>query len=443
MMCSSGDAPTTPQSSVVVVAAAAAPGEPSSRSNAKKAIIKVVPNRKRFHGAGISLNQAAQAPLIHPPPPASTTKRPRTTAIHLDSKADVESKLVMAVSGGSGSQSTTDKFLRKATRRAVAHQYDMTLANARLKAAWSTKFTVQVLAHGRMKVRFLAGVRAWREEEVDCLQPTELRTALNDSPDEDNTDILDHRSMRNAAAKAAMARLREATTAMNRQDLPPTISIQSTLSPHTSTTALPILFEAPATAINDKFEEAAASVTVLCDACGKARIVLAADAANNGLLDSIDEQSTTSGGCAKPDDEVLGVVQGDMEVAQSLDAVGMKSRKALANADADALFSTWRRTCPRHVTTLDALELIVQEARRYELDECMQQHVLQDAPHGVLAALEAAKLATPHDLARTPADLIVRELEMFHVTEAVVATWQALANDAMEMSPWMEDWRSV
>ncbi|RHY37075.1 hypothetical protein DYB38_002992 [Aphanomyces astaci] len=230
---------------------------------------------------------------------------------------------------------------------------------------------------------------------------------------------------------------------MNRQDLPPTISIQSTLSPHTSTTALPILFEAPATAINDKFEEAAASVTVLCDACGKARIVLAADAANNGLLDSIDEQSTTSGGCAKPDDEVLGVVQGDMEVAQSLDAVGMKSRKALANADADALFSTWRRTCPRHVTTLDALELIVQEARRYELDECMQQHVLQDAPHGVLAALEAAKLATPHDLARTPADLIVRELEMFHVTEAVVATWQALANDAMEMSPWMEDWRSV
>ncbi|RHY53029.1 hypothetical protein DYB30_008178, partial [Aphanomyces astaci] len=151
MMCSSGDAPTTPQSSVVVVAAAAAPGEPSSRSNAKKAIIKVVPNRKRFHGAGISLNQAAQASLIHPPPPASTTKRPRTTAIHLDSKADVESKLVMAVSGGSGSQSTTDKFLRKATRRAVAHQYDMTLANARLKAAWSTKFTVQVLAHGRMK----------------------------------------------------------------------------------------------------------------------------------------------------------------------------------------------------------------------------------------------------------------------------------------------------
>ncbi|KAF0754210.1 hypothetical protein AaE_005423 [Aphanomyces astaci] len=260
--------------------------------------------------------------------------------------------------------------------------------------------------------------------------------------------------MRNAAAKAALARLREATTAMNRQDLPPTISIQSTLSPHTSTTALPILFETPATAISDKFdEEEAASVTVLCDACGKARIVLAADAANNGLLDSIDEQSTTwicaqlrdqrSGGCAKPDDEVLGVVQGDMEVAQSLDAVGMKSRKALANADADALFSTWRRTCPRHVTTLDALESIVQEARRYELDECMQQHVLQDAPHGVLAALEAAKLATPHDLARTPADLIVRELEMFHVTEAVVATWQALANDAMEMSPWMEDWRSV
>ncbi|RHZ18483.1 hypothetical protein DYB37_011030, partial [Aphanomyces astaci] len=440
---SSGDATTTPQSSVVVVAAAAAPGEPSSRSNAKKAIIKVVPNRKRFHGAGISLNQAAQAPLIHPPPPASTTKRPRTTAIHLDSKADVESKLVMAVSGGSGSQSTTDKFLRKATRRAVAHQYDMTLANARLKAAWSTKFTVQVLAHGRMKVRFLAGVRAWREEEVDCLQPTELRTALNDSPDENNTDILDRRSMRNAAAKAAMARLREATTAMNRQDLPPTISIQSTLSPHTSTTALPILFEAPATAINDKFdEEEAASVTVLCDACGKARIVLAADAANNGLLDSIGEQSTTWT-CAQPDDEVLGVVQGDLEVAQSLDAVGMKSRKALANADADALFSTWRRTCPRHVTTLDALESIVQEARRYELDECMQQHVLHDAPDGVLAALEAAKLATPHDLARTPADLIVREVEMFHVTEAVVATWQALANDAMEMSPWMEDWRSV
>ncbi|RHY87019.1 hypothetical protein DYB35_002989 [Aphanomyces astaci] len=349
----------------------------------------------------------------------------------------------MAVSGGSGSQSTTDKFLRKATRRAVAHQYDMTLANARLKAAWSTKFTVQVLAHGRMKVRFLAGVRAWREEEVDCLQPTELRTALNDSPDENNTDILDRRSMRNAAAKAAMARLREATTAMNRQDLPPTISIQSTLSPHTSTTALPILFEAPATAINDKFdEEEAASVTVLCDACGKARIVLAADAANNGLLDSIGEQSTTWT-CAQPDDEVLGVVQGDLEVAQSLDAVGMKSRKALANADADALFSTWRRTCPRHVTTLDALESIVQEARRYELDECMQQHVLHDAPDGVLAALEAAKLATPHDLARTPADLIVREVEMFHVTEAVVATWQALANDAMEMSPWMEDWRSV
>jgi hypothetical protein len=70
----------------------------------------------------------------------------------------------------------------------VEHQYEMTLANARLQAALGRKFEIQVVknvqrlgeteAAVEMKVRFKEGPRKWKEEVVQMLQPIELQAIL-------------------------------------------------------------------------------------------------------------------------------------------------------------------------------------------------------------------------------------------------------------------------
>ncbi|KAF0694992.1 Aste57867_14161 [Aphanomyces stellatus] len=491
----------------------------------KVVAIKVVPNRKRFQGAGVRLSDTADTstppPLLRSTPAAA----PKRKAIHLGSKEDVEMNLVQAVRGGGGGSSTADKFMRKATKAAVVHQYDMTLANARLQAAWGSQYSMQMMDGGKMKVRFLARSRTWTEEVVDCLQPTEIQAAIKyvvlagggDKemlkpfnmaqvsprvfwslarlysgnverglqtllPDEDwafldtrtrtlsakameaqatgggrwrkeEPDVLppivdflsddddgstlvasqettvphvDAKAVRNAAARAALARLHQHT----RPD---------TAAPPPPPTEAPI--------VDEDIETTDATITVLCDNCGKARVVSAADRVVVGIADDAPWMCNElvrvgrSGGCAMPDDELVRLVE-SARVAACLDALGVHGRAQLANADMELVFSAWRRQFPHDVMSLDVLEAHVEEARFQELDDRMQE-IVGDAD--VVHHLEASKVATPYDLRTTPGDLILRELAPKFPTFSIkeVEAWQAAAAAAMEAAPWMDEWRSV
>ncbi|KAG6609334.1 uncharacterized protein IUM83_00511 [Phytophthora cinnamomi] len=108
----------------------------------------------------------------------------RTRAINLTSKEDVEISLVNAVSGQS--KDRTAKFFRAATKNAVEHQYELTLATARLNAALSHNFEIEELSTARradgsaakLRVRFKETPRKWKEETVDLLKSDELQAIL-------------------------------------------------------------------------------------------------------------------------------------------------------------------------------------------------------------------------------------------------------------------------
>ncbi|KAL3673542.1 hypothetical protein V7S43_001249 [Phytophthora oleae] len=105
-------------------------------------------------------------------------------AINLTSKEDVEISLVNAVSGQSNDRAA--KFFRAATKNAVEHQYELTLANARLNAALAHKFEIKELSSTRradgsaakLHVRFKETPRKWKEETVDLLKVDELQAIL-------------------------------------------------------------------------------------------------------------------------------------------------------------------------------------------------------------------------------------------------------------------------
>ncbi|KAF1335459.1 hypothetical protein FI667_g1244, partial [Globisporangium splendens] len=123
---------------------------------------------------------------------ASPHRYKRVRNINLSSKDEIGISLANAVSGVSSDRAA--KFFRAATRTAVDYQYEMALANARLNAALSNNFTIQVLTGTRrisssangdsdhaaveMKVAFKESPRKWKEEVVVMLQPTELQAIL-------------------------------------------------------------------------------------------------------------------------------------------------------------------------------------------------------------------------------------------------------------------------
>ncbi|CAK4188877.1 unnamed protein product [Aphanomyces euteiches] len=533
MLGAPSTAPAAPQPSVEPNVA----GKP-------KAVIKVTPNRKRFQGTGVKLSDSTPttAPAISSntsvpattggAPSSASTLEPkrRRTMINLGSKEDVEIKLVQAVSGGGSTK--TDKFFRKATKTAVAYQYDTALANTRLKAAWANKFIIQMVDARQMKVRFMDGVRTWKEEIVDCLQPTELRTAIQyavldgdkemlkpfnmaqcsprvfwslarlyngdvgaglaallphedwsfldtrtrtlsakaleslatgggrwrkeeeELPDETapvpivpvqhnheemakkaeeeaRARTVDLRALRNATARAALARLHQPS-------MPPSATAV------TPTTAQKVSKNDE----EDGEKEEDETLTVFCDDCGKARIVAVADKDRVNLQDDEEDKPWTcanlaaidrSSGCAAPDDELVCAVD-SIATAATLDALQVTRRLELANANAEELFSKWRRQFPTQTTSLDRIEALIQEARFQQLDDCMQE-ILAQAPSGTFQVLEAAKVATPYDLSATPVDLLWREVEGVSLEE--VQGWQTAAKQAMEISPWMEQWRSI
>ncbi|GMF10363.1 unnamed protein product [Phytophthora lilii] len=108
----------------------------------------------------------------------------RSRAINLTSKVDVEISLVNAVSGQSHGRAAT--FFRAATKNAVEHQYELTLATARLNAALAHNFEIEELTTTRradggaakLRVRFKETPRKWKEETVDLLKTDELQAIL-------------------------------------------------------------------------------------------------------------------------------------------------------------------------------------------------------------------------------------------------------------------------
>lgn len=108
----------------------------------------------------------------------------RSRAINLTSKEDVEISLVNAVSGQSKGRAA--KFFRAATKNAVEHQYELTLATARLNAALSHNYEIEEQSTTRradgsaakLRVRFKETPRKWKEETVDLLKTDELQAIL-------------------------------------------------------------------------------------------------------------------------------------------------------------------------------------------------------------------------------------------------------------------------
>ncbi|KAF1775440.1 Zinc finger, CW-type [Phytophthora cactorum] len=108
----------------------------------------------------------------------------RSKAINLTSKEDVEISLVNAVSGQSHGRAA--KFFRAATKNAVEHQYEITLATSRLNAALAYNFKIEELSTirrgdgsaAKLRVRFKETPRKWKEETVDLLKTDELQAIL-------------------------------------------------------------------------------------------------------------------------------------------------------------------------------------------------------------------------------------------------------------------------
>ncbi|CAI5712139.1 unnamed protein product [Hyaloperonospora brassicae] len=153
---------------------------------------KKTPPRRTIAGAGHQLGTL----LDDASPPTSENARDekrederqrtyrRSRAINLTSKEDVESSLVNAVSGQSNDR--TAKFFRAATKNAVEHQYEMTLATARLNAALGHNFEIEELSTSRrvdgsaatLRVRFKETARKWKEEIVELLKNDELQAIV-------------------------------------------------------------------------------------------------------------------------------------------------------------------------------------------------------------------------------------------------------------------------
>ncbi|OQS01092.1 hypothetical protein ACHHYP_01842 [Achlya hypogyna] len=232
---------------------------------------------------------------------------------------------------------------------------------------------------------------------------------------------VDRAAMRSVVAKAALARLRTTTLA------PPTASSE---------------------AVEGAAADASAMTTVVCDRCSKARMfpsahndLLGIDGAGDWTCENLVRLGRTDG-CVMPDDEVLALAA-DTSVAACLQQLGITSRAQLADADAEAIFSTWRVTCRGYRMDLDRLGSLIELAREQELDTIVQEIVGDDR---VFSALEARKLATPHDLKLTPTDLIQRDLRLVlgdEIPMAAIEGWKAASCAAVKRHPWLQDWRSV
>jgi hypothetical protein len=151
---------------------------------------KRAPPKRKIAGSGHQLGSS----LEDKPPEAAEAadesdneprrKYRRSHAINLTSKEDVEVALVSAVSGQSNDRAA--KFFRAATKNAVEHQYEITLANARLNAALSHNFEMEELSTARradgsaakLRVRFKETPRKWKEETVDLVRKDELQAIL-------------------------------------------------------------------------------------------------------------------------------------------------------------------------------------------------------------------------------------------------------------------------
>lgn len=153
---------------------------------------KKAPPKRKITGSGQQLGNslesnpsaAAEAASAGDNGDEPQRKYRRSRAINLTSKEDVEISLVNAVSGQSHDRAA--KFFRAATKNAVEHQYELTLATARLNAALAHNFEIEELSTTRradgsaakLRVRFKETPRKWKEETVDLLKTDELQAIL-------------------------------------------------------------------------------------------------------------------------------------------------------------------------------------------------------------------------------------------------------------------------
>ncbi|KAE9039370.1 hypothetical protein PR003_g14737 [Phytophthora rubi] len=185
-------APARPKRATTKKPAAKAPRGGVHTLNPPISTKKKAPPKRKITGSGHQLgsslesnrSQAAEAIGTCDDDQEPQRKYRRSHAINLTSKEDVEISLVNAVSGQSKDRAA--KFFRAATKNAVKHQYEITLATARLNAALSRNFEIEELSTTRradgsaakLRVRFKETPRKWKEETVDLLKTDELQAIL-------------------------------------------------------------------------------------------------------------------------------------------------------------------------------------------------------------------------------------------------------------------------
>ena len=156
----------------------------------------------------------------------------RNRVVHLTSKEGVESSLVNAVSGQSNDRAA--KFFRAATKNAVEHQCELTLATSRLNAALSRNFEIEELSTSRradgsaakLRVRFKETSRKWKKEIVDLLKTDELQAILKYvllSGGETGREMLKPFNMAQASPRVfwSIARMYDGDVAVGLADLVP------------------------------------------------------------------------------------------------------------------------------------------------------------------------------------------------------------------------------
>ncbi|ETI40448.1 hypothetical protein, variant 2 [Phytophthora nicotianae P1569] len=266
-----------------------------------------------------------------------------------------------------------------------------------------------------------------KQEAAEPKRPVAQTPALSAKEATPNT-------LRSAAAQAALARFDRSahTSALVSAFLPVT---QSSIKKETAV-------DEEDTESEEEIEEA---ITVYCDACKKARILSAEEAANADL--DKDPWTCTnlakagrSGECDAIDDEVAQIA--GSPIADWLLKASITTRLELADASVGATMHSLVNPLDPSAQMLQVkLEKLIDEARLDEVNDWMAE--IADDPV-VVQQLELQKLGTPADLIATPTDLILDAVaNAVDVSLEVVSSWQTRAQALVEKHPWLAEWRTL
>jgi len=186
---------------------------------------------------------------------------------------------------------------------------------------------------------------------------------------------------------------------------------------------------AGATSTAPQREEQVPETTVYCDACGKARVLKTSYAETFDLTKEWTCTLVCVNGCAQPDDELENIA-GEM-FARVLDAIGIKTRKDLANSNSEDYDSG-----PWSAYIIDWIG----KARQEELYDAMRE--ILDGDDELVKSLASLGIETPADIIKADASFLVSACAQAMETspdevDALVSEWKTKAKAIADAMPWM------